>query len=142
MTTAATRPVQTQYTLFGPRGTPYPGHPLVLAFLVMENFASIEEALAIPRGGRARNVFNFSGIPGSITNLDAALAVLKLARETKIGEALDLAGQTWRRSLGETFHAEDGRIGQEHAVLVHPEFEKKVKTWLRVGGPCPDGSPR
>lgn len=132
MTTAtATQPPQTQYSLFGPRGTPYPGHPLVLAYLVMENFSSIEEALRIPRGKQVRSVFDVPGMPGSITNIEAAILVLKQARAGQLEVAVDQARLAWSQSKAEAFEPEDVGLGQSHADEIREEFASRVVDWGR-----------
>lgn len=124
---------ETQYTLFGPRGTPYPGHPVVLAYLVMANFASIEDALAVARGKQVRNVFDRPGIPGSIRNIEVALEVLKLARAASVEEALALATKQWDSGSGFTGGGSDWARGTAQALEIWPQLLQRLKTWVLVG---------
>lgn len=130
--TQATTPLETQYTLFGPQGTPYPGHPVVLAYLVMANFSSLEEALAIPRGKQVRSVFDRPGIPGSIRSVEAAIEVLKLARAAQVQEALQLAHHYWDTTTDVSRAHPDWARGTNQAEELWPRLLQRLKTWVLV----------
>lgn len=131
--TAVLHKKQTQYSLFGPQGTPYPGHPLVLAYLVMESFPSLEDALTIPRGKQVRKVFDGSGIPGSIGNIEVALEMLRLARDGRMQEAFSLASRTWSSTGSGHFENTDGARGKAQAESLVEAFEAKSSKWSKVG---------
>jgi len=133
MSRSASAPTSvTQYTLFGREGAVYPGHPLVLAYLVMRNFESLEDANAIPRGKVGKNVFSRAALPGSIANLETALAVLALTRRGELTLARDIADQAWLDSRHQTLNREAWEEGLAQAETVAMAYLQEAPGWCAL----------
>jgi hypothetical protein len=74
----------------------FPGHPLVIALIIMERFSNLADALDERDTGIAR-VLADPGVPGNSVSLDAAIGLLELGcAGTTLDELVRHADTLWR----------------------------------------------
>lgn len=97
----------------------YPGHPLILATLVMSFFTSYGEASKLTEHGW-EEALGDPRIPGAGDTVTAAMWILKAAADgASVEELVAQANGYWTR----------GRAGIEQARLVEPIFREKLAAW-------------
>lgn len=120
-------------------GVAYPGHPVVLATMVMERYESLEHATRLEDGRNFGNALSDSFIPGSGCAVSCALDVLKLAQGGQQAQALERAQRYWDGYAEQSpRNAKNVAEGLAQADLVMPRFEALLAGWT---GPQDLGSP-
>lgn len=120
----------------------YPGHPITLALLVVNNFASLDEAKS--REGRTfPAALECSHIPGAGGNVYSALDFLHHLKHLSWDDAVKIADDYWFNcdSQGKGGYPMPGRKhdpkywikrckeGQAQADRLKKQLQLKVKTW-------------
>jgi hypothetical protein len=121
-----------QYTVLGPRGAVYPGHPLVIAYLVMKSFKSLEDALTTPPGQQSKNLYSLGALPGSVGAIEAAVQVLRLGQSGSFGKALDFADNEWLQSVKGEFGNELWTSGHVQADSLKAAFMEEAPAWCKT----------
>ena len=109
----------------------YPGHPLVIAVRIMENFPSLEAATE--RGHHFSAAQESPMIRGGGASVAAALEILKLMAREEDGlsqeKAIEVANQNWdlnRSGIGEEKYA----AGVREAEAAKEDFLSMTSWWL------------
>lgn len=113
----------------------YPGHPLVLATVIMQTYPSFEAANKRTSFGFSEALGNNS-VPGAGCHVGAAMHVLKMGAEgSSQEEMVGWAKAYWDegRAGGHLKNVEGGRA---QAVAIEPHFRLMASTWLSA----PEGS--
>lgn len=108
----------------------YPGHPVVLACMVMHRYPDLETALRREPGKNFSSALADDFIPGSGCAVHAALDTLLSAQTSGLGAAYAHAERYW--DGWERQHAnnvKDAARGREQAARVKARFEAQVKVW-------------
>lgn len=107
----------------------YPGHPLVVALIIMnvfENFASATEM----NGGSYNAALSSSDVPGAGDHVHAAISALKLGRNgASADEVIQYANNYWTRGNAGG-HSKNLKSGQEQSAACEAFFREKLKTWI------------
>jgi len=115
----------------------YPGHALVVAYVIMHVFEDAEAALAPSPHGTWCQAVGHHTVPGAGDGAHAgALAIAKLRDGSSPREVVQWARQEWRRRVGPGTgnHEETYEPGQRQADEFEARFLEKVRVWL--GKPC------
>ncbi|TXG99948.1 MAG: hypothetical protein E6R08_00510 [Nevskiaceae bacterium] len=111
----------------------YPGHPVVLAAMVMDRYQSFEHAKGYRDGAQYYNAISDSFIPGAGCAVSSTMTVLKLALEHGPEAAFKEAERYWQgwenQSPRNKERAENGR---RQAELAKPLFRQRLQ-WWRIG---------
>lgn len=117
----------------------YPGHPVVLACMVMDRYQDLATACICEPGHDYYNALRDSFIPGTGCAVRAALDTLRFAQESGLDTAYAHAERYW---LGwEQQHPSNvprATHGREQAAHIKGRFEKHLVLW---GTPADPGSP-
>lgn len=117
----------------------YPGHPVVLATMVMERYSSLEHATRREGDRDFGNALSDSFIPGSGCAVSCALSVLQLAQAGQREQALELARSYWEGYGKQSpLNAPNVAAGLAQLSLILPRFEALLLSWGSVADP---GSP-
>lgn len=118
----------------------YPGHPLVLATMVMDRYASFEHAASNEPGAGYYNAICDSFIPGAGCAVSSTMSVLKIALGDDPGSvdlAVEEAGRYWdgweRQSPANKDRAAHGRTQAEG---IKSAFLLRLAAW-KSGVPTP-----
>jgi hypothetical protein len=115
----------------------YPGHPIVIALVIMDTYKSLDEAHA--RKGEYPSALANGNIPGAGGNVYNALDVLThISRGMTVEDAFEWADGLWagcddqkHRSGSEQERLQSRwRRGQEQADDLKEDFRKKVADWF------------
>lgn len=117
----------------------YPGHPLILACMVMDRYPNLETALRREQGREFSNALSDNFILGAGCAVHAALATLRQAMGHGLEAAYAHANQYWlaweqqnpKNALGAAH-------GREQAERIRSRFEVQLNSW---GKPEDPGSP-
>ena len=108
----------------------YPGHPLTLAWYVMESFASLAEAV-VPYAGingyTCPAALTCSAIPGAGGCVYAALGLLQSGKTPE--EMVVMATEMWHTHR-RTDHADKIPAGDAEAAHMAPLFIAKAREWF------------
>ncbi|HCT05874.1 MAG TPA: hypothetical protein DIW86_10975 [Pseudomonas sp.] len=108
----------------------FPGHPLVLACMIMDRYPDLASATEVSAGADFSNAQRDSFLPGTGCAITSALATLRLAAERDAGAASAHADRYWdgweKQSSSNQERAERGR---QQAARIHPVFLAKVQAW-------------
>lgn len=108
----------------------YPGHPLVLACMIMDRYPDFALATEISAGAEFSNAQRDSFLPGTGCAVTAALTTLRLAAEK--GESAAIAHAAWYWDGWErqsTANGEKASRGRAQAAKVRPAFLARLKVW-------------
>ena len=109
----------------------YPGHPLVLGFLIMRRFQDYASANA-PTGHGFSEALGCNDISGAGCHVNAAMNMLKMGSQGKsIEEMIDYANQYWVHG-GAGGHAKNVIPGSELASKVQPRFVELAQKWFAI----------
>ena len=106
----------------------YPGHPLVLATLVMSFFESHGEASKLTAHGWEEAVGDVR-IPGAGDQVTAAMHVLKMAAQGATPDEVVLAANDYWIAGRAGGHVKKLEVGAEQSRLVEPIFREKLAAW-------------
>lgn len=117
----------------------YPGHPVILACMVMDRYQNLGVAVRREPGQDFGNALSDSFIPGAGCAVHAALDTLCHAQERGLEAAYAAAERYWqgweRQHPNNVTRAAHGR---EQCERIKARFEGRLKTW---GTPEDPGSP-
>jgi hypothetical protein len=111
----------------------YPGHPLVVAWVIMNVYDTPDEALAMTKHGWCEAVGS-NDIPGAGDGAGNGARVCRKIRDGMSGEdAADLAEELWTRMVGPGTgnHEKYYEPGREQAAAFRERFVEKAETWGR-----------
>ncbi len=114
----------------------YPGHPVVLACMVMDRYESFEDAFAAVAQGGVPAALKDPFIPGSGCAVYAALDLLAEARGGRFEYALNHAQAYWHTFESSDASKEASAAGRAQASKMLPYFESRVKAWADPRGFC------
>jgi hypothetical protein len=116
----------------------YPGHPLVLATVIMSVFDSFGDASDSNADGRSRAITS-DAIPGAGDHASAALRVLAVgANDGTLDEMVEYARRYWNENQAGG-HRDSVAKGNTQADRIEPHFRAKAAAWFQL--PPPDGKP-
>lgn len=109
----------------------YPGHPITIAWAIVNRFASLAEATTIPSPGMSPAALSSSDIPGAGGNVYAALDFLGwLQRGIGWDEAVARADAMWARCDDQCRRdPERWMRGQEQADRYKPLLLARASWW-------------
>lgn len=111
-------------------GEQYPGHPLVVASMIMDRYPNLEAALERPEGTDYGNALSDSFIPGAGCAVYAALDTLRVGQAEGAEAAAEVAQRYWdsweRQSPRNAGPADRGR---RQAVRIWPRFVQLLPQW-------------
>jgi len=111
------------------KGFVYPGHPLVVATLIMTAFDNFAQANKTTEHGWAAALSD-PRIPGAGDHVGAALQTLRVgAGGGSIDAMVDHANNYWTRGQAGG-HEKEVPAGLEQAKLIDPLFREIAATWL------------
>lgn len=114
----------------GKRVPTFPGHPVVLACMVMDRYGSLSDAKA--DSAALKDGF----IPGSGCAVWAALDLLEACQKLSLEEALKQSEHYWQnweaQSNANAIAAQDGRAEATHLM---PFLQEHVLNWLQGNRP-------
>lgn len=117
----------------------YPGHPVVLACMVMDRYPSLEVAVRREPGRDFGNALGDNFIPGAGCAVHAALDTLRLAQTAGLEAAYAHAERYWDGwARQQPNNAPRAAHGREQAERLKGSFEERLSTW---GTPADPGSP-
>lgn len=117
----------------------YPGHPIVLACMVMDRYPDILAAMRREPGRDFGNALRDSFIPGAGCAVHAALESLRQGREHGPAAAYAHAERYWQGwEEQRTDNASSAARGREQCERIKARFEAQLKTWGTSDDP---GSP-
>jgi|JI10StandDraft_1071094.scaffolds.fasta_scaffold16637_8 hypothetical protein len=108
----------------------YPGHPLVVATMIMDRYHSFEHASDRAPGAHCENARADPFIVGAGCAVLSALDVLRSAVAGDVGAAMQHAERYWRAweaQLPE--NPTRGLVGRGQADRVRPLFMERLKEW-------------
>ena len=106
----------------------YPGHPLVLATVIMKAFDSLDKAAENVDGVFAAQMDR--RVPGSADSIRLALCCLKLGETgRKPAEMINAAENIWKRNMG-LGNQEQIKQGSAQAELIEAKFIELASRWL------------
>lgn len=110
------------------RGVVYPGHPLVVATIIMEIYSSFDEANA-PTGHGWCEALSDSLIPGAGCHVGAAMRTLAIGANGGSVEEMILYSKTYwdRGSAGG--HHKNVEAGRLQARAIEARFRELASTW-------------
>lgn len=109
----------------------YPGHGLVIAYIIMHVFDSPAAALATTEHGWPE-ALSSSAVPGSGDGAYAGCGVIEWMLGGMTPEdAADQADRSWRRRVQGGAFGNRLDAGQEQADRFRGRFIAKAKTWIR-----------
>ncbi len=108
----------------------YPGHPVILACMVMDRYPNLASACAREPGQEFYNALRDGFIPGAGCAVHAALDTLRHAHDRGLEAAYAHAERYW---LGwEQQHPNNvprAAHGREQCERIKAHFESRLKTW-------------
>lgn len=108
----------------------YPGHPLVLATMIMDRYHSFGHAIGRELGSDYNNALSDIFIPGAGCAVSSALDVLGLAIAGDLETAVDHAEQYWKGWEQQSpRNPERCLLGRVQAERVRPLFMERVQAW-------------
>ena len=110
----------------------YPGHPVVIACMVMDRYASLAEAMDKPDGQTYGNALADSFLPGSGCAVYAGLELLSAAAKTTLEDGLALATRYWEgyaEQGNSQEHAEKVARGLKQAEHLLPRLRSRFAQW-------------
>ena len=110
----------------------YPGHPVVLACMVMDRYASLQEALAPKDQHGTPAALADQLIPGAGCAVYAALDFLsdvKAGRKNRAFQEAERYWRNWESNSGSSYRAQQGAAGRAQAEKLRPYFEDRIKVW-------------
>jgi hypothetical protein len=134
----------------------YPGHPLVIAYLIVCKYGSYEEAAGIPDGSPYPGALGDVDIPGAGGNVSNALHVLMLIKKNgnTIDDAFARGDLMWGRcdgmedggptpndpKFGREHYLRRYKAGQDQADAIKDRLREKLVTWPAKGWPRPEAT--
>lgn len=113
----------------------YPGHPLVLATMIMDRYPSLDIATSRPPGDDFVRALSDSFIPGSGCAVHAALGFLTMSMDGRLETAKEQADRYWSGWEQQSpANREKGWVGREQARTIEPAFLERLAAW-RCGHP-------
>lgn len=116
----------------------YPGHPLVIAYLIVERYASLREALRGSTGGYPAALVS-ARIPGAGGNVHAALDFLERVIDSRLPfeDAVKHANAWWAACDSQA--TSDAlivrwRSGQTQADQILDLLQQRLSNWSRGDG--------
>lgn len=117
----------------------YPGHPLILACMVMDRYPNIETALCREQGREFGNALSDNFIPGAGCAVHAALDTLRHAMDVGLEAAYAHADRYWLGWEQQNPKNVPGAAhGRDQAERIKGKFEAQLRSW---GSPKDAGSP-
>ena len=117
----------------------YPGHPLILASMVMDRYPNLEAALRREQGREFSNALSDNFIPGAGCAVHSALDTLRQAMDHGLEAAYAQANQYWLAwEQQHPNNALGAAHGREQAERIKSRFEVQLNSW---GKPEDPGSP-
>ncbi|QMI49976.1 hypothetical protein [Burkholderia sp. MBR-1] len=107
----------------------YPGHPLVLASVIMHTFATFDAADE-PTGFGWCKALADCRVPGAGDHVGAAMRVLRMGRDgATVDEMVTEANRYWNcgRAGG---HVKNVEAGSAQSFRLEPLFRAKADSWL------------
>lgn len=109
-----------------PEGLAGLGHPICIAFLIMQVYPSYDEAVTRPEGATYCKALCDQRIPGTGSNVWAALDMLKRAEYLGVETALKEAQVYWESSDTST---ENKVKGTQQALSIRERFLEQFANW-------------
>lgn len=111
------------------KGLVYPGHPLVVATVIMQVFPDFEAANAPTPNGWCAALGN-SRIPGAGDHVGAAVRVLEIgASGGSVEDMVEYACNYWMQGQAGG-HVDNVEAGVAQAAAIKPHFEAAAATWF------------
>lgn len=119
------------------QGAVFPGHPVTLAYIIMQSYASLAEAEAKEEGSNFPNVLSNGDIPGTESHVIAGLNVLKYAKKLGLERAIAFGDDSWRAMAASENLGVLREQGQAQADSIKDSFRAKAVEWLELRAPHP-----
>lgn len=104
----------------------YPGHPVVIAYLITQKYQSLNEAskkgISYPRASEDKD------IPGAANSVYAALEFLYRLRDANFDTAYKEAQETWK-TIAHGYNDDVIAHGAKQALIVKEKVIEKLKSW-------------
>ena len=108
----------------------YPGHPLVVATMVMDRYQSLEHAKQRREGKSYCNALSDGFVSGAGCAVSSALDVLEFALRGELDRALAHAQRYWEGwEAQSTANPEKGKKGRAQADMIKPAFMQRLEAW-------------
>lgn len=108
----------------------YPGHPLVIAAMIMDRYSSFEAAGFRKPGADFYNAISDSFIPGSGCAVSAAMEVLKRSLHGQVDLAKQEADRYWNHwEQQSASNRQRAEVGREQARRIEPLFMERLAAW-------------
>lgn len=108
----------------------YPGHPVILACMVMDRYPNLESARTVDPGESSNRALRDNFIPGSGCAVNAALNTLERATTEGLESAYKGSEDYWTGwELQSPKNAERAAHGRAQAEKMKAGFESRLKTW-------------
>lgn len=108
----------------------YPGHPVVIAYLIMNRFASLEEATTTEPGATYNRALGSHDIPGAGGEVHMALNLLRkcLVQERSSEEVVDEYAAYWHQYKAGG-HEKYVEAGHAQLLKVRDKFLQQIQNW-------------
>jgi hypothetical protein len=117
----------------------YPGHPIILACMVMDRYPDLDAAERRDPGQNFSNALSDRFIPGAGCAVNAALSTLRHALAHGLEAAYADAERYWQGlEVQHPNNVPRAAHGREQATRAKGRFEERLKSW---GTPSDPGSP-
>lgn len=108
----------------------YPGHPLVLATMIMDRYHSFAHASARAPGATYDNALADGFIPGAGCAVSSAMDVLMRAVGGDLETAVHHAERYWTGWEEQSpRNTERGLVGRRQAERIRPMFMERLQAW-------------
>lgn len=108
----------------------YPGHPVILACMVMDRYPDLDAAVRREAGREFGNALSDNFIPGAGCAVHAALDTLRYAQEHGLEAAYAHAERYWTGwEQQHQNNAPRAAHGREQCERIKARFESQLKIW-------------
>lgn len=108
----------------------YPGHPVILACMVMDRYPDLDAAVRREPGQEFGNALSDNFIPGSGCAVHAALDTLRYAKEIGLEAAYAHAERYWQGwELQHPSNVTRAAHGREQCERIKARFEGRLNAW-------------
>jgi hypothetical protein len=108
----------------------YPTHPVVVACMVMDRYANLEQACSREPGAQYGRALQDDFIPGSGCAVWAGLDVLRHAQSGNLSDALALAESYWE-NVARNFpqRPQENTLGRSQGAQLQAALQARLQVW-------------